>query len=69
MPKRKGEDIKENNKHENKLSKRSANFPRSLPPKLERLNKLFQKLTPFCAFCEARLTNIMTFEKMKNAVP
>ncbi|KAI8079987.1 DEAD H helicase [Halteromyces radiatus] len=36
---------------------------------LERLNQVFQKLTPFCAFCEARLTTIMTFQSMQSAVP
>lgn len=68
MPKRKREYIKENIDN-NKLSKLVNISSRSLPPKLERLNNIFQKLSPFCAFCEARLTNVMTFEKMKNAVP
>ncbi|CAO3650845.1 unnamed protein product [Cunninghamella blakesleeana] len=59
MSKRKREDIKGGVGNNNRL----------LPPKFERLNNVFQKLSPFCAFCEARLTNVMTFEKMKSAVP
>ncbi|KAF7728390.1 hypothetical protein EC973_006198 [Apophysomyces ossiformis] len=50
-----------------KRSRAASTIP-VLPPALERLDRLFQNLNTFCAFCDAHLTTAMTFNHLKASI-
>jgi DEAD/DEAH box helicase domain-containing protein len=51
-----------------KPSKKKLKCVENIPDILKELQKKFQALNVFCAFCDARLTNAITFQSLQKAV-
>lgn len=63
-----------NNNNNNVITKKKPRRRRSaklkeLPQSLERLERLFANVNTFCAFCDARLTTAITWDRIRSAVP